>query len=92
MLQKEVDVSVPATFLLTNPDFSKMTVVKPYARTVVTPAIDYWRTTIDTKKGGEVARLKVARIFNPLHVLGNHISVAVIDSLKKFRLNEHRVV
>ena len=78
--------------MLTNPDFSKMPVVKAYAHAVVAPAIDYWRTTIDKKKGAEVARLKVARIFNPLHVLGNHISVAVIDSLKKIRLNEHRVV
>ena len=53
-----------------------MTVVKAYARTVVAPAIDYWRTTIDTKNGAEVARLKVARIFNPLHVMVYQISVA----------------
>ena len=78
--------------MLTNPDFSKMTVVKAYARTVVAPAIDYWRTTIDTKKGGEVARLKVARIFNPLHVLGYQISVADIDSLKILRLIEHPLI
>ena len=56
------------------------------------PAIDYWRTTIDTKKGAEVARLKVARIFNPLHVLGYPISVADIDSLKIFRLTEHPLI
>jgi hypothetical protein len=92
LLQKEVDVSVPATFLLTNPDFFKMTVVKAYARTVVAPAIDYWRTTIDTKKGAEVARLKVARIFNPLHVMGYQISVADIDSLKILRLIEHPLI
>ena len=87
-------MSVPATFLLTNPDFFKMTVVKAYARTVVAPAIDYWRTTIDTKKGAEVARLKVARIFNPLHVLGYQISVADIDSLKILRLTrtEHPLI
>ena len=59
---------------------------------VVAPAIDYWRTTIDTKKGAEVARLKVARIFNPLHVLGYPISVADIDSLKIFRLTEHPLI
>ena len=85
-------MSVPATFLLTNPDFSKMPVVKAYAHTVVAPAIDYWRTTIDTKKGAEVARLKVARIFNPLHVLGYQISVADIDSLKILRLTEHPLI
>ena len=74
LLQPEVLVSVAAPFLLTNPDFSKMQVVKAYAHTVVAPAIDYWRTTIDTKKGAEVARFKVARIFNPLHVLGNQMN------------------
>ena len=69
-----------------------MPVVKAYAHAVVAPAIDYWRTTIDTKKGAEVARLKVARIFNPLHVLGYPISVADIDSLKIFRLTEHPLI
>ena len=85
-------MSDAAPFLLTNPDFSKMSVVKAYAHAVVAPAIDYWRTTIDTKKGAEVARLKVARIFNPLHVLGYQISVADIDSLKIFRLTEHPLI
>ena len=41
LLQKEVAVSDAAPFLLTKPDFSKMQVVKEYARTVVSPAIDY---------------------------------------------------
>ena len=77
---------------LTNPDFSKMQVVKAYAHTVVALAIDYWRMMIDNKKGAEVARLKVARIFNPLHVLGNQISVADIDSFKIFRLSEHPLI
>ncbi len=85
-------MSAAAPFLLTNPDFSKMQVVKAYAHTVVAPAIDYWRMTIDNKKGAEVARFKVARIFNPLHVLGNPISVADIDSLKIFRLSEHPLI
>ena len=59
---------------------------------VVAPAIDYWRTTIDNKKGAEVAHLKVARIFNPLHVLGHPISVADIDSLKFLILIEHPLI
>ena len=36
-----------------------------------------------------MACLKVARTFNPLHVLGHPISGADIDSLKIFRLTEH---
>jgi hypothetical protein len=74
-------------FLLTDPDFSKMDVVKAYAHTIVAPATDYWITTIDVKKGDEVARFKAARIFNPLHVMVNKISVA--DNLNLFRLSEH---
>ena len=41
-------------FLLTNPDFSKTEVVKAYTHTVVIPAIDYWKHTIDVKKGAQV--------------------------------------
>ena len=66
-----------------------MDVVKAYAHTVVAPAIDYWIKTIDIKKGDEVARLKTARIFNPLHVVVNKISVDDIDNLKLFKLSEH---
>jgi hypothetical protein len=55
----------------------------------VAPAIDYWIKTIDITKGDELARLKVARIFNPLHVVVNKISVADIDNLKVFKLSEH---
>jgi hypothetical protein len=45
-------------------------------------------------QGAEVACLKVARIFNPLHVLGYPISVADIDSLKflSLRLTEHPLI
>ena len=73
LLQPEVALSVAAPFLLTNagPDFSKMQVVKAYAHTIMAPAIDYWRTTIDQKKGAEVARFKVTRIFIPFSVFGN---------------------
>ena len=39
-----------------------------------------------------MACLKVARIFNPLHVLGYPISVADIDSLKILRLTEHPLI
>ena len=41
ILPKEVDIVQATPFLLTNPDFSKTEVVKPYAHTVVAPVIDY---------------------------------------------------
>jgi len=80
MLQPEVAVSAVAPFLLANPDFSQISVVRAYTHTVVAPVIDYWKVTMDIKKGAEVARFKVARKFNPLHVLGNQISLVDIES------------
>ncbi len=62
-----------APFLLTNPDFSKTEMVKAYAHTVVAPAIDYWKRTIEVKRGAQVDRMKRVRIFNPLYVLTNKI-------------------
>jgi hypothetical protein len=63
-----------APFLLTNPDFSKTEVVKAYAHTVVVPAIDYWKRTIEvTEKGAQAERMKRVRIFNPMNVLTNKI-------------------
>ena len=43
---------------MTNPDFSKTEVVKAYAYTVVAPAIDYWKRTIEVKKGAQLERMK----------------------------------
>ena len=48
LLQKAAEMSSAAPFLLVNPDFSKMDVVKAYAHTIV--AIQYWRQTIVIKK------------------------------------------
>jgi hypothetical protein len=54
LVTKEVDMAVAAPFLLVNPDFSKTEVVKTYAHTIVTPAIDYWKQTIEDKKGDQL--------------------------------------
>ena len=78
-----------APFLLTNPDFSKTEMVKAYAHTVVAPAIDYWKRTIEVKKGAQVERMKRVRIFNPLHVLANKISVSDVEGLKILKLSQH---
>jgi hypothetical protein len=40
---------------LTNPDFSKTEVAKTYAHTAVDPTIDYWKRTIEVKKGDQVS-------------------------------------
>ena len=82
-------MALAAPFLLVNPDFSKTEVVKTYAHSIVAPAIDYWKQTIEGKKGDQLERMKTVRIFNPLHVLGNKISESDIDGLKIFKFYEH---
>ncbi len=89
LVTKKVDMTVTAPFLLVSPDFSKMEVVKEYAHTIVAPVIDYWKQTIEGKKGDQLERMKAVRIFNPLHVLGNKISESDIDGLKIFKFYGH---
>ena len=55
------------------------------------PSIDYWKETIEGKKGAQLARTKAVRIFDPLHVLGNKISESDIDGLKISPNIDHRV-
>ena len=62
IVTKEVDMVVAAPFLLVNPDFSKTEVVKAYAHTIVAPVIDYWKQTIEGKKGDQLERMKAVRI------------------------------
>jgi hypothetical protein len=61
--------SLQQILFVENPEFSKTEVVKAYAHTVVAAAMDYWKHTIEVKKGPQVARKKAVRIFNPLYVL-----------------------
>jgi hypothetical protein len=89
LVTKEVEMAVTAPFLLVNPDFSKTEVVKAYAHTIVAPVIDYWKRTIEGKKGDQLERMKAGRIFNPLHVLGNKMSESDIDGLKIFKFYEY---
>jgi hypothetical protein len=89
ILPKEVDIAQTTPFLLTNPDFSKTEVVKTYAHTVVAPVVDYWKHTIEVKKGAQLERMKRVRIFNPLHVLANKISVTDVEGLKILKLSQH---
>jgi hypothetical protein len=64
--------------------------VKAYVHTVVDPAVDYWKHTIEVKKGAQVERMKRVRIFNPLHVLTNKIWVSDIEGAS--RLDDIQVV
>ena len=88
VVTKEVDMSVTGPFSLVKPDFSKTEVVKTYVHTIVVPVMDYWNETIEVQKGDQVGNCH-SRIFNPLHILGNKISVSDIDGLKIFKLYEY---
>jgi len=82
-------MTVAAPFSLANPDFSKTEVVRAYVHTIVDPVMDYWKQTIENKKGAQVERMKTDRIFNRLHVLGTKISESDIDGLKIFKFYDH---
>ena len=54
VVTKEVDMAEAAPFLLAQPDFSKTEVVKAYVHTIVVPVMDYWKETIQVKKGAQL--------------------------------------
>ena len=54
VVTKEVDMALAGPFLLAKPDFSKTEVVKAYVYTIVAPAIDYWKETMEDKKGTQL--------------------------------------
>jgi hypothetical protein len=79
ILPKEVDIAQPAPLLFTNPKFSRTEVVKACAHTIVAPPIEE----------AQVERVKRVRIFNPLHVFGNNISVSDTELLRILYLSQH---
>ena len=52
---------------------------------------DFSKTEV-VKTGTQLSRMKAVRIFNPLHVLGNKISVSDIHELKIFKFFEHHEI
>ncbi len=94
VVTKEVDMVVTAPFLLARADFSKTEVVKTCTYIIVAPDMDYWKQTIEVKKGAQLVRMKTVtvRIFNLFHVLGNKISVWESDELKIFKFYKHHEI
>ena len=54
VVTKEADMALAAPLLLARPDFSKTEVVKTYVGTIVAPVMDYWKQTIEVKKGTQL--------------------------------------
>ena len=55
------------------------------------PAVKYFTETMEGKRGAQLQRMKVARIFNPLHVrgLGTPLTASDVDALEAFRFSKH---
>ncbi len=54
VVTKEVDRLWKLMFYWLKPDFSKTEVVKAYVGTIVAPAMDYWKQTIEGKKWAQL--------------------------------------
>ena len=80
---EEVDEAVAGPLLAT-PDFSKTEVVLLLQSIL--------ERDNRRQERAQLARMKAVRIFNPLHVLVNRISVSDIDGLKIFKLYEHPAI
>jgi hypothetical protein len=73
--------------LLTNPDFSK-TVAKPYSCS----GNRLQETHNQRQERDSSGANEEIVYFNPLHVLGNKISVSEIDGLKILKLSQHQQI
>ena len=61
------------------------------ANAIVAPAIEYFGTAMEGKRGAQLNRMRIVRIFNPLHVLGlgSPLTASDVDALDAFRFYEH---
>ena len=86
-----VPVVLSDTHLLSKSDLSDVNVLLALARAVVSPAAKYFVDSMEGKRGGQLARMKAVRFFNPLHVLacGGEVTEADIDGLQLFRMHTH---
>jgi hypothetical protein len=84
-----IAVSVTGSFSLTKSNFSKTEVVKAKVYTIIDHVIDYWKERIEDQKGSQMTGMKEVRIFNPLHVFDNKISVSDMHWLTILKLYEH---
>ena len=71
-------------------DLGDVDVLKEMARDIVNPALKYFDWALGDKRGDQLARMKIARIFNPLHAKQYTVSVADVDEFNRcFRMTRH---
>ena len=78
------------THLLSSSDLSSFNVLLARAKAVASPAAEYFHKSVEGKRGAQLARMRAARLFNPLHVLSSGaVTEADIDALELFRFSKH---
>ena len=83
-------VPIADTHLLSSSDLSSFDVLLSRAKAVVSPAAGYFEKSMEGKRGAQLARMKAARMFNPLHVQSSGaVTKADIDALQLFRFSTH---
>ena len=83
-------VPIADTHLLSSSDLSSFDVLLARAKAVVSPAAEYFEKSMEGKRGAQLARMKAARMFNPLHVQSSGaVTEADIDALQLFRFSTH---
>lgn len=79
--------------LLSSTDFTSVDVLIARAKAMVAPATKYFDETMQGKRGGQLARMKAVRFFNPRHVLARgDANEADIDGLSIFRFSRHVLI
>ena len=77
-----------APFLLAAPDFANVDYLKVLVERIVKPAAEFFKTSVEGKRGPQLQRMKTVRFFNPMHVHANGpVTVADIDGLSLLRLS-----
>ena len=79
---------VAAPFVLAAPDFTNVEHLKVLVERMVRPAAEYFKKSMEGKRGTQLQRMKAVRFFNPMHVHANGpVTVADIDGLSVLRFS-----
>ena len=82
-------VPIAPPLLLGSTDFTRMDVIEARAGAIIAPAIKYFKEAMEGKRGGQLARMKAVRFFDPLYANANLVTEADIDGLSLLRLSKH---
>ena len=89
-----VVTSVAAPFILATNNLSDPEVLLAKAKAIVAPAARYFDSHFlnPDKQGGELERMQVARVFDPLYAKANPVTAGDVDKLKLFKFSSHNLI